>query len=378
MALVWTPEGPRPTTRGQVEGIVDGEVVGAVKAVAAHPTDPDIVYVGAVNGGVWRTRNARDARPTWEQLTDAQQSLSLGALELDPTDSATRTLVAGTGRFSSLSRIGGALIGVLRTTDGGATWTTLDGDGQLRGLHICDVASRGQTIVVAANAGVLPYDRCGHVLDAGFRQSRNGAAGGHLVRAGWRPDKAPSPVRACRHRRYLQEQRYRGDLEQGEQRRDRRPAPRRRQREDLGRRQQQRVRGDRRCQEGSPACSAPATAAAPGRRSTCPPPSRPAELASACIRAVRPASICPWPPIARTTGWSTSAATASRHSTKGAAATGAVSQQHRRATIPGDSSASMRRGRAAARSRTSRTRTRRPTPRPTPIRAAWRSMPRAT
>ena len=99
---------------------MNGEVVGAVKAVAAHPANPDIVYVGSVNGGVWRTRNAQNATPTWEQLTDAQLSLSIGALEFDPTDSTHRTLVTGTGRFSSLSRIGGSLIGLLRTTDGGA------------------------------------------------------------------------------------------------------------------------------------------------------------------------------------------------------------------------------------------------------------------
>jgi hypothetical protein len=64
VTLVWTPQGPRPNTHGQVEGLGDGEVVGAIKAVAAHPTNPDIVYVGAVNGGVWRTGNARNARPT--------------------------------------------------------------------------------------------------------------------------------------------------------------------------------------------------------------------------------------------------------------------------------------------------------------------------
>lgn len=156
MALVWTPLGPRPTTGGQVEGIAEGEVVGAVKAVATHPTDPDIVYVGAVNGGVWRTRNARSARPTWQQLTDAQRSLSIGALELDPTDSSHRTLVAGTGRFSSMNRAGGALIGLLRSSDEGASWTTLDAGGVFRSVHICDVAPRGQTIVVAANnAGIF-------------------------------------------------------------------------------------------------------------------------------------------------------------------------------------------------------------------------------
>jgi photosystem II stability/assembly factor-like uncharacterized protein len=126
-------------------------VVGAIKAVAAHPTNPDIVYAGAVNGGVWRTTNARDARPTWVQLTDAQESLSIGALEFDPKDSTRRTLLAGTGRFSSLLRMGGALIGLLRTTDGGASWTTIDAGGQLRGVHICDVAPRGRTMVVATN-----------------------------------------------------------------------------------------------------------------------------------------------------------------------------------------------------------------------------------
>jgi photosystem II stability/assembly factor-like uncharacterized protein len=152
-ALTWVPQGPRPTTRGQVEGITDREVVGAVKAIAVHPTDPDVLYVGAVNGGVWRTLDARQARPTWEQLTDGQGSLSIGALDLDPTDATHQTLVAGTGRFSSLNRMGGSLIGVLRSTDGGHSWATLDHGGAFRRLHICGVAARGNVLVVAANNG---------------------------------------------------------------------------------------------------------------------------------------------------------------------------------------------------------------------------------
>src|SRR5687768_9332492 len=113
--MAWMPQGPRPSTRGQVEGIVDREVIGAIKALAAHPSDANIVYVGAVNGGVWRTRNARDAAPRWDQLTDVEASLSIGALDLDPTDETHQTVVAGTGRFSSLNRMGGALVGVLRS-----------------------------------------------------------------------------------------------------------------------------------------------------------------------------------------------------------------------------------------------------------------------
>ena len=149
--LIWERQGPRPNTQGQVEGIVDREVVGAVQAVAVHPTNANVVYIAAVNGGIWRTVNAMTASPNWEQLTDRQESLSFGALEFDPTDNTLQTLVAGTGRFSSLRRMGGALVGLLHTTDGGANWTTLDGGGSLRTLHITGVASRGSTIVIAAN-----------------------------------------------------------------------------------------------------------------------------------------------------------------------------------------------------------------------------------
>ncbi|HLM22843.1 MAG TPA: hypothetical protein VK390_15130, partial [Propionibacteriaceae bacterium] len=128
---------------------MDQEVVGAVKAVAPHPFNSDLVYVGTVNGGVWRTTNATSARPTWDQLTDAAP---IGALEFDPIDPTHVTLVAGTGRFSSLLRAGGSLIGVLRTTDSGITWTTHNPGGLFTAFHICDVASRGNTIVVASNS----------------------------------------------------------------------------------------------------------------------------------------------------------------------------------------------------------------------------------
>ena len=151
--MKWRQQGPRPTTQGQVENIIDREVVGAVQALAAHPVDADIVYAAAVNGGIWRTMNAMAARPTWLPLTDLARSLSFGALEFDPTDAAHRTLVAGTGRFSSKSRSGGALIGVMRTGDGGSSWVVLGAD-PLRSLHITGVAPRGATIVISSNGGL--------------------------------------------------------------------------------------------------------------------------------------------------------------------------------------------------------------------------------
>jgi hypothetical protein len=117
----WVPQGPAPNTQGQVENIANREVEGGINAVAPHPTDSNIVYVGAVNGGIWKTSNAMAASPTWQRQSDFQKSLSIGALEFDPTDPGNQTLLAGIGRFSSFGD-GGLRSGLLRTTNGGASW----------------------------------------------------------------------------------------------------------------------------------------------------------------------------------------------------------------------------------------------------------------
>ena len=44
---------------------------------------------------------------------------------MDPTDPTGQTLVAGIGRRSSFGGTGGAQVGLLRTTNGGAAWTRL-------------------------------------------------------------------------------------------------------------------------------------------------------------------------------------------------------------------------------------------------------------
>ncbi len=151
----WVAQGPAPTINAQVQNLnPNNEVDGAIHAVVAHPTDPDILYVGAVNGGVWVTNDATNASPSWTPLTDFEQSLSIGALEMDPGN--PMVLLAGIGRFSSFGGdppftvAGGPLSGLLRTTDGGATWTSID-DPLLVGEHISSVAARGSTLLAGAN-----------------------------------------------------------------------------------------------------------------------------------------------------------------------------------------------------------------------------------
>ncbi len=149
---IWVSQGAGPAQFGQIENVVpDNEVVGAVHSLAAHPANADILYLGGVNGGVWKTTNATAISPTWVPLTDLENGLSIGALEFDPTDGTHQTLVAGIGRFSSFGRSGPFRTGILRTTDGGATWVAFDGGGVLLDKNISGVAARDVTIVVSMN-----------------------------------------------------------------------------------------------------------------------------------------------------------------------------------------------------------------------------------
>jgi hypothetical protein len=190
--LVWVPNGPGPNTQGQVENIANREVVGAVNAVAPHPTDANILYVGAVNGGIWRTGNAMAMSPNWTQQTDSTQSLSIGALEFDPTDPSNQTLVAGIGRFSSFLRAGGALTGLLRTTDG-TTWTAITGGGTLLGFNISGVAPRGNTIIISVNDGPFANRGVWRSTDVGVTWTQISGAVGSGLPAGRAYDLASDP-----------------------------------------------------------------------------------------------------------------------------------------------------------------------------------------
>ncbi|MCH8147080.1 MAG: hypothetical protein IH987_03685 [Planctomycetes bacterium] len=74
---IWVSQGPGPAQFGQIENVLpDNEVVGAVHCLAAHPVNADILYLGGVNGGVWKTTNATAISPTWVPLTDLENGLS--------------------------------------------------------------------------------------------------------------------------------------------------------------------------------------------------------------------------------------------------------------------------------------------------------------
>lgn len=145
----WSEQGSSPSKEGQVEGITDKEVAGAIHCVTPHPTNGNIVYIGAVSGGIWKTENASTSSLNWTHISRDFPSQCISALEFDLSDSSFQTLVAGIGRFSSFGDQSLEAFGIYRTTTGGNSWTLLDPNGIFRDHSITGLAASASTIVVA-------------------------------------------------------------------------------------------------------------------------------------------------------------------------------------------------------------------------------------
>ena len=128
----WTAIGPAPITNGQRPG--SGPVSGRLTGIAAHPTDPNTIYVAAAGGGVWKTT---DGGTTWNPLTDSQSTLSMGAIAIAPSNPLVLYTGTGEANFSVDSDFGR---GVLVSTDGGATWTLRTAGGLFDGEQISEIA----------------------------------------------------------------------------------------------------------------------------------------------------------------------------------------------------------------------------------------------
>jgi photosystem II stability/assembly factor-like uncharacterized protein len=92
--------------------------IGRLNCVAFHPTDLNTYWVGAAAGGLWVTHNVGS---TWTCLTDQNGVLAVSDIII-PTDyDSSHTIYIATGDRDAWDN---RSIGVLKSTDDGATWNT--------------------------------------------------------------------------------------------------------------------------------------------------------------------------------------------------------------------------------------------------------------
>src|SRR5574338_38564 len=89
------------------------------KAGTGVPSQPNVFYIGVVNGGVWKTT---DYGRTWDPIFDEQGTGSIGAIAAAPTDANVVYVGSGEGLQRPDLSTGD---GIYKSTDAGKTWTHL-------------------------------------------------------------------------------------------------------------------------------------------------------------------------------------------------------------------------------------------------------------
>jgi photosystem II stability/assembly factor-like uncharacterized protein len=92
---------------------------GRTRAAAGVPTQPNVFYVGAVNGGVWKSD---DFGRTWLPILDQQPTQSIGAIAVAPSDPNIVYVASGEGLHRPDLSVGD---GIYKSVDAGKTWAHL-------------------------------------------------------------------------------------------------------------------------------------------------------------------------------------------------------------------------------------------------------------
>ena len=92
---------------------------GRTRAAAGVPSQPNVFYIGQVNGGVWKSD---DYGRTWNPIFDDQPTQSIGAIAVAPSDPNIIYVGSGEGLHRPDLSVGN---GIYKSTDAGKTWTHL-------------------------------------------------------------------------------------------------------------------------------------------------------------------------------------------------------------------------------------------------------------
>lgn len=92
---------------------------GRTRALAGVPYQPNVFYIGAVNGGVWKTN---DYGRTWNPIFDHEPTGSIGAIAVSASDPNIIYVGSGEGLHRPDLSTGD---GIYKSTDAGQTWTHL-------------------------------------------------------------------------------------------------------------------------------------------------------------------------------------------------------------------------------------------------------------
>ncbi|HEX3129893.1 MAG TPA: hypothetical protein VH394_21350, partial [Thermoanaerobaculia bacterium] len=92
---------------------------GRIAAIESSAANPDVVWVGAATGGLWRSVNGG---LSWEPVFDDQPVASIGSIAVDPSNPDVVWVGTGEDNVRNSVSVGD---GIYKSLDGGRTWRRL-------------------------------------------------------------------------------------------------------------------------------------------------------------------------------------------------------------------------------------------------------------
>jgi photosystem II stability/assembly factor-like uncharacterized protein len=131
--------------------------VGRVNFIRFHPTNTNIMWVGAPSGGLWKSTNGGTS---WTTNTDLLPMIGCSDLAIDPANTNIMYLATGDAVYTSANSIG-----ILKSTDGGVNWVPTGLVWQLNLVRkiyrLMMDPSNSNTLLAATNDGVYKTTNAG-------------------------------------------------------------------------------------------------------------------------------------------------------------------------------------------------------------------------
>lgn len=141
----WTNIGPIDLPANIGTGQPNG--MGRINCIGFHPSNENIIYIGAPQGGLWKST---DGGQTWEVLTDEQPTLGVSSIVISHGNA--NTILIGSGDRDAGDSDG---MGVFKSTDGGASWTqSNNGMGNRTVGRMIQDPNDENIIIAATNGGI--------------------------------------------------------------------------------------------------------------------------------------------------------------------------------------------------------------------------------
>ncbi|MEO6253022.1 MAG: T9SS type A sorting domain-containing protein [Ferruginibacter sp.] len=123
----WTERGPTSDVVGPSSGNTranSGVAAGRVRAVLVDAADAtgNTVFVGGVNGGIWKTTNITVSPANWTNMNDFFSNMAITGICQNPATPATMYFCTGEWTYNG-DAVGGD--GIFKSTNGGLTWAQL-------------------------------------------------------------------------------------------------------------------------------------------------------------------------------------------------------------------------------------------------------------